>query len=448
MHAPQYPTRWRPGAGVAPARAGGGVCEGGGEEGGGGGRTATGRHGERAGGAVGGVDRAGPCRCSTSTAVVVGGEEEGGGWAGGGVTAGLARERARLPVHARPRPRGKDRARRGGEKGAWGGGVCRLQPRGRRVCQNSSTFPQKRSLGRQPAPPPPFLHGAGHGIYSATMHRDEHRLSTERRRSEVQTSASTVRSGLYSTVCTALYENTPVGISNVSSCLEMDQANWIHKWVGGGGARIILVVMRGGQDPRVLAHGRGSVARRFADVVDEDDGGELLRATRALVLAVCRRRLSRLASLPVVATRSLMVVDQVRLPAHRGGWGKTMSPPPRPLPSLPTLLPRTWYLCVGGRVRLPSVTPSSLSSSPFLVLTGHDESRLFQSLPYVTNRPTGRAVSCILLLILSHVGHLHPPFHSLSVDPSGTAPSRYPSSRPQRHARGGGMVVTGLNEVG
>lgn len=74
---------------------------------------------------------------------------------GGGVTAGLARERAHLPVTARARE--AKTARGGALNRGRGGGVCRLQPRGRRVCQNSSTFPPKRALGRQPAPPPPYF---------------------------------------------------------------------------------------------------------------------------------------------------------------------------------------------------------------------------------------------------------------------------------------------------
>ncbi|KAK1857616.1 hypothetical protein I4F81_000232 [Pyropia yezoensis] len=58
----------------------------------------------------------------------------------------------------------------------------------------------------------------------------------------------------------------------------------------------------------------------FVDVVDEYDGGELLRATHALVLPVCRPRLSRWASLAVVTTRSLMVVDQLHIPASAGAF--------------------------------------------------------------------------------------------------------------------------------
>lgn len=70
--------------------------------------------------------------------------------------------------------------------------------------------------------------------------------------------------------------------------------------------------MRRGQDSPVIALRQGGMPAGFVDVVDEYDGGELLRATHALVLPVCRPRLSRWASLAVVTTRSLMVVDQVR----------------------------------------------------------------------------------------------------------------------------------------
>lgn len=67
--------------------------------------------------------------------------------------------------------------------------------------------------------------------------------------------------------------------------------------------------VRRGQDSPVIAHRQGGLPAGFVDVVDEYDGGELLRATHALVLPA---RLSRWASLAVVTTRSLMVVDQVR----------------------------------------------------------------------------------------------------------------------------------------
>lgn len=153
---------------------------------------------------------------------------------GGGVTAGLARERAHLPVTARAR---EAKTARGGalKRGRGGGGVPLAAARAPRVPKQQHVSPETRSW-QTACPTAPLFHGTGH-VYCATMRRDEHRLSTERRRSVVQTSASTVRCGLYRTVCTAMYVNTQVGISNVASCLEMDQADWIHKWVGGGGVQ-------------------------------------------------------------------------------------------------------------------------------------------------------------------------------------------------------------------
>lgn len=79
---------------------------------------------------------------------------------GGGVTAGLARERAHLPVTARAR---EAKTARGGalNRGRGGGGVPLAAARAPRVPKQQHVSPETRSW-QTACPTAPLFHGTGH----------------------------------------------------------------------------------------------------------------------------------------------------------------------------------------------------------------------------------------------------------------------------------------------